>query len=80
MCQKDNAVDTEIPKTTRLVTKTQYYSDKQGLEKNIEDLDKRKPNTIGLVKNTSYNTKIAENEKKIRKKLLLLLSIKNYID
>ena len=80
MCQKDNAVDTEIPKTTRLVTKTQYYSDKQGLEKNIEDLDKRKPNTIGLVKNTSYNTNIAENEKKIRKKLLLLLSIKNYID
>ena len=35
-----NATDTMIPITSRLVSKTQYNSDKQGLEKKIEDFDK----------------------------------------
>ena len=36
----------------------QYDSDKQRLEKTIDDLvNKKLPNTSGLVKKTDYNTK-----------------------
>ena len=37
---KVNATDTKIPCTSGLVTITQYDSDKQGLEKNIDYVDK----------------------------------------
>ena len=50
------------PGTGGLITKTQYDSDKQGLEKNIEDVDKKIHNTTGLVRKADYNTKIAEIE------------------
>ena len=50
------------PSTGGLITKTQYDSDKQGLEKNIEDVDKKIHNTTGLVRKADYNTKIAEIE------------------
>ena len=33
---KVNAIDTKIPITSGIVTRTQYDSDKQGPEKNIE--------------------------------------------
>ena len=63
---KVNAVDTKIPSTYGLVTKTQYDLDKQGLEKKIEDIDNKNiTNATGLDKNAYYNTKIIEIEKKI---------------
>ena len=40
---KNNVIYTKIPSTSRLVTKTQYYLDEQGLEKKIEDIDKKIP-------------------------------------
>ena len=58
LASKANAIDTKIPSTSELITKTQYDSGKQDLEKRIEDVDKEVPNTNGLVRNTDYNTKI----------------------
>ena len=43
--------------TSRFVLKTKYNTDKSELEKKI-------PDTIGLVKNTDYNAKIKEAENK----------------
>ena len=55
-----------IPSTSGLVTKTQYDSEKQGLEKKkIEDVDKKMPNGSGLVKKCDYIIKITEIENKI---------------
>ena len=48
---KVNAIDTKAPSTTELVTKIQYNSEKQALEKSIKDVD--------------YNTKITEIKNKI---------------
>ena len=62
---KGNAIDTKTPKTSGLVTKTKFDSDKQRLEKNIEDPDKKIPNTSKLVKKNDYKTKTAEIENKI---------------
>ena len=60
---KSNAI---IPSTSELVTKTQYHSDKQGLEKKIESVDKKIPNTSWLVKKTDYNAKLQRlNKNKI---------------
>ena len=56
MVNKINTIDTKIPSTIGLVTKTQFDSDKQSLEKEIEDVD----NTSGLVKKTDHSTKITE--------------------
>ena len=68
MATKVNAIDTKIPSSTRLVTKTLYDSDKQGLEKNLEDVDKKIRNTSGLVKKT-------DNQKlhRLKTRYLLLL-------
>ena len=44
-------ISTLISSTSRLVTKTQYNSNKNVLEKKIEDFDKK---TNGLVKKTDY--------------------------
>ena len=49
---KVNSIDTKISSTSVLITKTKYDSDKQGLEKKTEDVDKRMSNTSGLVKKT----------------------------
>ena len=43
----------------------QYNTDKQYLEKKIGDIDKRIPDTSGLVTATVLNTKISEVENKI---------------
>ena len=61
---KFNVIDTKIPCTSGLVTKTQYDSDKQGLEKKIE-VGKKTPNTSGLVKKTDCNAKLTETGNKI---------------
>ena len=49
---KVNDIDTEIPITSGLVTKTQNDADKQGIKKKIANVDKIIANTCGLVKNT----------------------------
>ena len=43
----------------------QYNTDKQGLEKYIEDLNNKIHDTIGLVTSANVNTKIDEVENKI---------------
>ena len=45
--------------------KTQYNTDKSGLEKKIDNASKKIPDTSGLVKKTDHNTKITETEGKI---------------
>ena len=53
-----DAIDTKIPRTSGLVTKTRYDSDKQSLEKNIEDAGKKIPYTSGLIKKTDCTEKL----------------------
>ena len=36
---KANTIDTKVPSTGRLVTKTRFNSDKQGIESKIVDID-----------------------------------------
>ena len=59
---KVNVICTKIPSTSELVTETQYDSDKQGLERKIEHVDKNITNTSGLIEKTDYDTKITEIE------------------
>ena len=40
-------------------------SDRQGVEKKILDVDENITNTIGLVKENDYNTKVTDIENKI---------------
>ena len=46
---KVNTIDTKIPSTSGLVTKTRYDSGKQGLEKKIKNVGKKIPDTVGLL-------------------------------
>ena len=62
---KANAIDFKVPSTSRLVSKTQYNSDKQGLENNFEDVNKKIPSTSVLVEKTNLNSKVIEIENKI---------------
>ena len=52
---KVNAVD-----TSGFVLKTQYKTDKLGLKKKTDDIDKKIPDANGSVKNTDYNAKITQ--------------------
>ena len=65
MVIKINVVYTMIPSTNILVTKTQYGSDKEGLERKIKDVCRNISNTWRLVKKTDCYTKITEIENKI---------------
>ena len=47
-------VNTKIPRTSELVTKTQYDSDKQSLLEKIKDVGKKTYNTSGVVRKTHY--------------------------
>ena len=67
-----NDFDNKIPSTSELVTKTQYDSDKQGLEKNVEDVDKKILNASGLLKKDDCNTKITEIENKMARAIALV--------
>ena len=60
-----NAIDTKTPTTIGLVTKTQCDSDKKDLERVIENVVKKIPNTSALVKKSDNNTKVTEVENKI---------------
>ena len=65
LVMKVNAIDATITSNTGLVTKILDDSVKKGLEKEIMDVNKKIPNTSGLVKKTDYNEKITEIENKI---------------
>ena len=58
-----------ITKLSAIVTKISstngLYSDKQGVEKKIVDVDENITNTIGLVEENDYNTKVTDIENKI---------------
>ena len=50
--------------TTGFVLKTTHDTDKSDLENKISDVEKKIPNTSGLVKKTDYSSKITEIENK----------------
>ena len=58
-----------ITKLSAIVTKISSTngldSDKQGVEKKIVDVDENITNTIGLIKENDYNTKVTDIENKI---------------
>lgn len=60
-----NDIDTGIQSTSGLINKIQYNMYKQGLEKKIQDVDKKIPYTSVLFKTTDYNTKVTRIENKI---------------
>ena len=60
---KVNNSEMKIPDATTLIHINQYNKDKQNLEK--KDVDKKIPDTSGLVTTTVLNTKISEVENKI---------------
>ena len=53
---KVSAIDTKVPRG--LVNKTQYDSDKQGLEKKIKNIDRKIVNTNGLGKKMTTTQKL----------------------
>ena len=55
-----NAID-----TSGFVLKTQYNTDKSGLEKNIDEAGNRIPDNSEITKKTDYNVKITGVERKI---------------
>ena len=65
MAARVNAIDTKIPSINELVTITQYDSNKQGLEKNI-DFDKKKkyPTLADYSRRLITTQKITEIENK----------------
>ena len=60
---KVNAI--KVLSTNRLVSKTQYSSDKKNLEKIVRGVNKKMVYTSGLVKKTDLNNKITEIENQI---------------
>ena len=50
---------------TGFILKTEYDTDKSDLEKKISAVDKKIPDTSGLVKKTDYNSKITEIQGKM---------------
>ena len=60
---KVNAI--KVLSTNGLVSKTQYSSDKQNLEKIVKGVNKKMVYTSGLVKKTDLNNKITEIENQI---------------
>ena len=60
---KVNAI--KVLSANGLVSKTQYSSDKQNLEKIIKGVNKKMVYTSGLVKKTDLNNKITETENQI---------------
>ena len=60
LATKVNTID-----ASGFVLKTQYNTDKSGLEKKIDDAGKKIPNSSGLLKKTDYNAKFTGIEGKI---------------
>ena len=57
---KVNRSEKKIYDATTLIHINQYNTDEQNLEKKIGDVDKKMPDTSGLVTTTFSNTKISE--------------------
>ena len=62
---KVNKLDEKITDATTLIQINQQNTEKQYLEKNIEDVDKKKTDFSGAVTTTVLNTKIKEVENKV---------------
>ena len=62
---KVKAIDIKMQSISGLVTKTNYDSEKQSLEKKIGDVDEKIRNTSELIKNTKNDTKITNTANKI---------------
>ena len=58
---KENNIENKIPEATTLIHINQYNTDKQNLEKKkTEDVDKKMPDTSGLLNATVLKTKISQ--------------------
>ena len=57
---KVNSLENKIPDATTLIHINQYNAGKQSLEKKIGDVDKKRPDSSGLVTTTVLNTKISK--------------------
>ena len=73
MVTKDNAIDTKMPNTSGLVNNAQYDSDKQCLEKKIEDVVKKIAVTSRLEKKTEKLKRLKVGHLVLLSWLLLLL-------
>ena len=73
---KVNNLEKKMFDATTLSHKNQYNTDKQNLEKKIGGVDKKIPDTSGLVTTTILNTKISEVENKIPDTSSLVTRIK----
>ena len=64
---KLNKLNTKLDNFFRvnLIHKNQCNTDKQSLDKNIEDFDKKIPDVSNLLTNTALNTKIGKVETKL---------------
>ena len=62
---KVNSLERKIPDGTTLIHLSQYNTDKPNLEKKIGNIDKKTPDTSGLVTTTVLNTKINGVKNKI---------------
>ena len=62
---KLNNLNKKIPDATTSIYINQYSTDKLNSEKKIEGVEKKIPDTSGLVTTTVLNTKIIEVENKI---------------
>ena len=57
---KVNSLEKKIPDATTLIHINQYNAGKQSLEKKIGDVDKKRPDSSGLVTTTVLDTKISK--------------------
>ena len=57
---KVNSLEKKIPDATTLIDINQYNAGKQSLEKKIGDVDKKRPDSSGLVTTTVLDTKISK--------------------
>ena len=61
---KVNKSDKKIPDATTSIHINQYNTDKQNLEKKIEDVDEKIPGVSDLVTTTVFNTEIIKFDNK----------------
>ena len=65
MVAKVNDINTKVPSTSELFSKTQHNSGKQDLEKIFLNVNWKKPNASGLVRKTDLNSKAIKIEDRI---------------
>ena len=62
---KVNSLENKVPDTSTWTYINEYNTDKQGLEKKIEDFNRKILDVSNLISNTTLNTNIDEVNKKI---------------